>query len=163
MLMFYRLSARTAAPLVLRLVLAVIFLTHDLAKISADTAWGTEWGYLSSPGDRVLQGTIAWGEVVFGGIALGLGVLTRPVALGGAIIQLAAAWFVSLQSPFLTEITAPDPRAGWELNLCLAGICLAVALTGAGNFSVDYLFRRHAKPGGIREAPPEASSLSPVA
>ncbi len=160
--MSYRVRARTAAPLVLRLILGAIFLAHGLAKISTDTGWGTAWDYGSgSPGDRVLQGIVAWGEVVFGGLALGLGVLTRPVALGGALVQFAAAWFVSLGSPFLTEVATPGPRAGWELNLCLAGMCLAVALLGAGHCSVEYLLRRHARPGRIPEAPPGAAS--PVA
>ncbi len=161
--MFYRFSARTAAPLVLRLVLAVIFVTHGVAKISAGTGWGTEWGYLNnSPGERILQGIIPWSELVFG-IALGLGVLTRPVALGGAILQLAAAWFVSLGSPFLTEVATPEPRAGWDLNLCLAGVCLAVVFLGAGGLSIDSLFRHHAQRGRIAEAPSKASPLSPVA
>ena len=161
--MFEQLSTKTVVPLVLRLVLGVIFLVHGLAKISANTAWGTEWYVHNAPWSQVaLQGAIAWGEVLFGGAFLILGFLTRPAALGGMIVQLSAAYYTSIQSSFAYDIYSLSERVGWEFNICLAAMCLAVALLGAGTVSLDHWYL-HCKTKATRKAPAEFSSLAPVA
>jgi uncharacterized membrane protein YphA (DoxX/SURF4 family) len=135
-----------------------------LAKISADTAWGTQWAVQDHFGtDLVMQGAIAWGEVLCGGVFLILGLLTRPAAVGGMIVQLSAAYYTSLQSAFATDIFSLQMRVGWEFNICLAAMCLVVAVMGAGTFSLDHviLHRGQAKP--MRKASTEISSLAPVA
>jgi putative oxidoreductase len=162
--MFEQLSTKTVVPVVLRLVLGAVFLVHGLAKLSPDTAWGTEWSIQHSTwNDRAFQGAVAWGEVVLGGVALILGVLTRPAAVGGLIVQLSAAYYTSLHSSFSTEIFSLEGRVGWEFNLCVAAMCLAVALLGAGTISLDYVFMHRGKAKKMSTAPAAISSLAPVA
>src|SRR5262249_26472537 len=85
--MFDTFAKNTLVPLILRAGLAVIFVFHGLGKVNAETEWGWSW----HPGGQdamagPLQMAVAWGELV-GGIALGLGLLTRLAALGIAAIM----------------------------------------------------------------------------
>src|SRR5262245_34005420 len=88
--MFDTFAKNTLVPLILRAGLAVIFVFHGLGKVNAETEWGWSW----HPGGQdamagPLQMAVAWGELV-GGIALGLGLLTRLAALGIAAIMAGA-------------------------------------------------------------------------
>jgi putative oxidoreductase len=65
----------------------------------------------------------------FGGIALALGFLTRLIALGFVCDMLGAILLVLLPKGF----------SGFELEFLLLGSSVALALTGAGRFSVDAL------------------------
>ena len=65
----------------------------------------------------------------FGGIALLIGLLTRLIALGFVFDMLGAIVLVKLAGGF----------SGYELEFLLCGSSLALALTGAGRFSVDAL------------------------
>jgi len=96
------------------------------------------------------QMAVAWGEVV-GGVALLLGLLTRLSALGMIIIQVGAIATVTWARGFsFTE------GGGYEFNLALLGMCLAVALGGAGHWSVDYCLKQR-KHGAV------ASTATPAA
>ncbi len=63
----------------------------------------------------------------FGGIALLLGLLTRLLAVGFVCDMLGAIVLVQLKRGF----------SAYELEFLLLGSSLALALTGAGRFSVD--------------------------
>jgi uncharacterized membrane protein YphA (DoxX/SURF4 family) len=93
--------------------------------------------------DSSLQLLVAWGELV-GGIALLLGLLTRLAAAGLIIIQIGAICTVTFQHGF-----ASLGGAGYEYNIALIAMCLALVLLGGGALAVDRrLWRR-------REAPAE--------
>jgi putative oxidoreductase len=79
-----------------------------------------------------LQLAVAWGELL-GGAALLLGALTRLSALAMIVIQLGAMWTVTLSKGFSFA-----GGGGYEYNLALLGMCLAVAILGAGSLSVDH-------------------------
>src|SRR6516164_10730166 len=68
----------TLVPLILRLGLAAIFVFHGLGKVNADTNWGSNWNANLPVSQQI---PVAWGELI-GGVALGVGFLTRLAALG---------------------------------------------------------------------------------
>lgn len=69
----------------------------------------------------------------FGGIALALGLLTRPVALF-IVINLSVASFVR---------HAPDPYRVKELPLLFLAIAVMFLCVGAGRFGLDRMIRRN--------------------
>jgi uncharacterized membrane protein YphA (DoxX/SURF4 family) len=84
-----------------------------------------------------VQLLVAWGELV-GGIALLLGLLTRLAALGLIVIQVGAISTVTWEQGF-----SAAGGAGYEYNLALIAMCLAVLAVGAGAWSLDgRLWRR---------------------
>jgi len=182
------------APLVLRLLLAGIFIFHGQGKIfGPDNFWGTRWALnfwtkealppkeLLDPENlsslqHILQKdlnkkvstsdlkhaitvfyknqetrppitleyfwaqlAVAWGELV-GGVALLLGCLTRLAALGLIIIQVGAVVMVTWSKGFFAAV------GGYEYNLALLAMCLALVLQGGGRFAVDRLWVRKPKP-----------------
>jgi putative oxidoreductase len=73
------------------------------------------------------------GAELLGGLALLLG-LGTPLAAGAVIAVLAiAAWVVHRPNGLW------NTNGGYEYPLVLAGAALALAFTGAGRFSFDYL------------------------
>jgi uncharacterized membrane protein YphA (DoxX/SURF4 family) len=81
---------------------------------------------------NVVQYVVTWGELL-GGAALILGLLTRLAALGLLVIQLGAIYFVT--SPLGLS---PAQGVGYEFNLCLVAMCLALVILGGGGWSVDH-------------------------
>jgi uncharacterized membrane protein YphA (DoxX/SURF4 family) len=81
----------------------------------------------------LVQFLVAWGELL-GGAALLLGLLTRWAAAGLIIIQAGAIYMVTWPRGF-----ASITMAGYEYNVVLIAMCLALIFTGAGPFAVDRL------------------------
>jgi len=130
--------------LIVRLVLGVIFFAHGAQKV---------FGWFGGPG---LKGTIAYfkqaldipaaATVVaaliecFGGLAMLVGFLVRPAALGLVIVMLVAVAKVHWKNGlFLNMSMTPGKGHGYEFNLALIGMALAVLVGGAGRYSVDRL------------------------
>jgi uncharacterized membrane protein YphA (DoxX/SURF4 family) len=103
-----------------------------------------------------VQLLVAWGELI-GGLALLLGLLTRAAAAGLLIIQLGAIWTVTGVQGFSVA-----RGGGYEYNLCLLAMCLALILYGGGKMAIDdwYVVRR----GGRKATQPaQAESPAPAA
>ena len=130
--------------LIVRVVLGVIFFAHGAQKV---------FGWFGGNG---LKGTIGYfkqalgipaGATViaaliecFGGLAVLVGVLARPAALGLIVVMLVAISTVHWKNGFfLNWANAPGKGHGYEMNLALIGMALAVVVGGAGRFSVDRL------------------------
>ena len=69
---------------------------------------------------------------LFGGLALILGLLTPIVALLSALWMLSTTWFASskLKKKYV---------GGYELDITLLLAALAIAILGAGTYSLDRL------------------------
>ncbi len=130
--------------LIVRVVLGVIFFAHGAQKV---------FGSFGGPG---LKGTIAYfkqamgipaGATVvaaliecFGGLAMLAGFLARPAALGLVIVMLVAVAKVHWKNGFFLNMSmTPGKGHGYEFNLALIGMALAVLVGGAGRYSVDRL------------------------
>jgi uncharacterized membrane protein YphA (DoxX/SURF4 family) len=176
--MLEALAKDTLAPLVLRLVLAAIFLFHGYTKISGpDNSGGASWANTmwkekeeplpaplmarlseeaqtsirktwvapkeEMPGvlqTHIIQIAVAWGELL-GGVALLVGMLTRLAALGLIVIQAGAMYTVTLGQGF-----SDAAGGGYEYNLALVAMCVAVVLLGPGALSLDRMVRAKPKP-----------------
>ena len=73
-----------------------------------------------------------WSEI-FGGVLLAIGLLTPLAAAIAAAVMIVAAALVHWKNGFFST------GGGYEYNLLLGVAALAVAFTGPGAISVDYL------------------------
>jgi putative oxidoreductase len=152
--MFDWVMKSAVAPLILRLALAAVFIIHGSEMVRPEHQWGATWythaaEARAKPGEppeimeplrtAPAQMAVAWGEFI-GGIALGVGFLTRLAALGLIAIMAGAIYFVHWTHGF--DIT----KGGFEYNVVIIAVCLVLILTGGGTLAVDRFFRLRRKP-----------------
>ena len=139
-----KLARNVLAPLVLRLGLAVVFIFHGMGKLGSDNKWGTGWD--KRPEEQrlspALQAPVAWGEFL-GGVAVGIGFLSRIAALGLIAIMAGAIATVQGQHDFGLHSgpTPGGPPLGYEYNFVLIVLCIGVVLLGTGPLGLDYWIR----------------------
>ncbi len=131
-------SSIDLALLIMRVILGVIFIVHGGQKL---------FGWMGGPGVNGFKmaminlgcahpGQLAWMATlseIGGGVLVLLGLLTP---LAGALIvstMLVAIYIFHFKKGFLAA------KGGYEFNLSLIGLALALVLTGAGRFSIDYV------------------------
>ena len=131
-----KMARNVLAPLVLRLGLAVIFIYHGMTMIGSDKGWGTNWdtsGKLSA----WVQAPVAWGQFL-GGVAVGVGFLSRIAALGLIVIMAGAIAMVHAKHGF--DLRSPS-GPGYEYNFAIIVMCIGVILLGTGPLGLDYWIR----------------------
>lgn len=127
--------------LVVRLALGVVFVAHGGQKVL---------GWFGGPG---LRGTIAGFKGMgippaastlaaftefLGGLALIVGLLARPAAVGLVVIMLVAVAKVHARHGFFLNFAGtPGKGHGIEFNLALIAMALSIVIGGAGVLSVD--------------------------
>ena len=129
--MLTAIAQTTINPLLLRLMVAAIFLFHGLPKVGPDAGWGAGW---NPQLDTATQTAVAWGEVI-GGAALALGFLTRLAALGIIAIMAGAIATVHGQHGFSLA------QGGFEYNAAIIVMCTCLVLGGPGPLAVDRFLR----------------------
>lgn len=130
------LTDNSLTSLALRLPAGIIFVAHGAQKLFGSFGgyglegtgqWmasiGLEPGYLMALG--------AGSAEFFGGIALLVGLLTRPAALMLAITMLVAIIAVHLPNGLFMS------NNGYEFGLALLSISVALMFNGGGRFSLD--------------------------
>jgi putative oxidoreductase len=118
--------------LVVRLALGGVMIGHGIQKAFLNGIPGTQQGFagMGAPLPE-LTGVLVTLLELGGGILVVLGLATRVVALLFAATMVGAALLVHLPNGFY----AAD--GGWELVGLLAALGVALALSGAGRFSID--------------------------
>ncbi len=124
------------APLALRLPVAIIFMAHGAQKLfgwfgghglEGTGQWmasiGLEPGYLMALG--------AGSAEFLGGLALLIGLLTRPAAVALAFTMIVAIVTVHLDNGLFMS------NNGYEFGLALLATSVSLAISGGGRFSAD--------------------------
>lgn len=123
--------------LLLRLALGIVFFVHGSQKLLGwfgGYGWNGTMGYLTQTVHLAspIAGLVILIEF-FAGIALILGFLTRPAALGIALVMLGAAFSVALPNGFFID------KGGVEYVLVLFLVSFFLFINGAGTISIDRL------------------------
>jgi len=129
------------AALVLRLPIGLILSAHGAQKLFG---WFGGYGlegtaqWLASIGIEpgLPMALLAGGAEFFGGLALILGLLTRPAALVTAFTMLVAIVSVHLGNGLFLA------NNGYEFGLALLAATVALTLQGAGRLSLDGLLAK---------------------
>ncbi|MBK1886637.1 MULTISPECIES: DoxX family protein [Marinobacter] len=126
------------ASLVLRVPVGLTLAAHGAQKL-----FGSFGGYgLEGTGQWMasiglepgyLMALMAGGAEFFGGLALVLGLLTRPAAAVIAFAMLVAIFTVHIGNGLFME------NNGYEFGLTLFVVAVALAIQGGGRFAVDNL------------------------
>ena len=116
---------------ILRIVIGIVFIVHGAQKLFVFGIGGVTAGFaqMHIPLPMVAAPLVAIVEFV-GGIALVAGFFTRIAAILLAIDMAGAILFVHGRNGFFMPM-------GYEFALSLMGACVALAIAGPGDYSVD--------------------------
>ena len=136
-------SVFNTLTLLLRLVLGLVILPHGAQKL---LGWFGGYGFKGTIGYLTqtmhipyVFGLLAIITEFFAPLALFLGLLTRPAALGIAVVMVVAALTSHLRNGFFMDWNDSLKGEGFEFHILAAGIALVLVITGGGAWSLDYL------------------------
>jgi putative oxidoreductase len=129
--------------LVVRLALGTVFFAHGAQKT---LGWFGGRGLAATiSGFRQMNippaaATLAALVECVGGLAMIVGFLARPAALGLIVVMLVAIGKVHARHGFFLNFAlTPGKGHGYEFNLALIAMALSILIGGAGLLSVDRL------------------------
>ncbi|MFW9266997.1 DoxX family protein [Pseudomonas sp. NR3] len=126
---------------VLRIVVGIIFTAHGGQKLFGlfggyGLAGTAQWMESIGLAPGYLMATLAGGTEFFAGLALIIGLLARPAALGLTILSLVAIFSVHIGNGLFMA------NNGYEFGLALLAGSIAVLIEGAGKLSADNAIAR---------------------
>ena len=121
---------------VLRIFVGIIFAAHGSQKLfgwfgGGGLAGTAQWMESIGLAPGTLMAALAGGTEFLGGLALIVGLLARPAALGLTFTLLVAIFSVHLHNGLFMA------NNGYEFALALLGGTIAVLFEGAGKVSLD--------------------------
>ena len=121
---------------VLRVLVGIIFAAHGSQKLFGwfggyGLAGTAQWMESIGLAPGTLMALLSGGTEFFAGLALIIGLLARPAALGLTILSLVAIFSVHIHNGLFMA------NNGYEFALALLAGSLAVLLEGAGKLSAD--------------------------
>ncbi|TGN39129.1 DoxX family protein [Marinobacter confluentis] len=139
-------SSAGVAALILRVPVGLILAAHGAQKLFG---WFGGYGldgtgqWMASIGlePGYLMALLAGGAEFFGGLALALGLMTRPAAFVNAIAMLVAIFAVHIGNGLFMA------NNGYEYALTLFVINVAFVIQGGGRFALDNALLRYLSGG----------------
>ena len=121
---------------ILRVFVGIIFAAHGSQKLfgwfgGGGLAGTAQWMESIGLTPGTLMALLSGGTEFFAGLALIVGLLTRPAALGLSFTLLVAIFSVHIHNGLFMA------NNGYEFALALLGGTVAVLLEGAGKLSID--------------------------
>ena len=121
---------------VLRVFVGIIFVAHGSQKLfgwfgGGGLAGTAQWMESIGLTPGTLMALLSGGTEFFAGLALIVGLLARPAALGLSFTLLVAIFSVHIHNGLFMA------NNGYEFALALLGGTVAVLLEGAGKLSID--------------------------
>ena len=121
---------------VLRVFVGIIFAAHGSQKLfgwfgGGGLAGTAQWMESIGLAPGTLMALLSGGTEFFGGLALIVGLLARPAALGLSFTLLVAIFSVHIHNCLFMA------NNGYEFALALLGGTVAVLFEGAGKLSID--------------------------
>lgn len=134
------------AAIVLRVPVGIILIAHGAQKLFG---WFGGYGlegtgqWMASIGlePGYLMALLAGSAEFFGGLALVIGMLTRPAAAVSAFTMLVAIFSVHIDHGLFMS------NNGYEYALALFAATLALMIQGAGSYSVDNMVAKNVSGG----------------
>jgi putative oxidoreductase len=134
------------APLILRLMLAIVMFPHGAQKV---LGWFGGYGFagtmkyftesLHIPAGLALLAIVA---EFAGSLALVFGLLSRVAAFGIGVTIAVAAVMVHLPHGFFMNWFGNQKGEGFEFHLLLVAMAAAVVIQGGGKWAVDSVLSR---------------------
>ncbi len=134
-------SNATWSTLALRLPIGLTFMAHGAQKLfGMFGGYGLEgtgqWMDSIGLGPGFLMALLAGSAEFFGGLAILIGLLTRPAALLLAFTMVVAIFSVHFENGLFMS------NNGYEFGLALLAASVALAISGAGNLALDNELKR---------------------
>ena len=131
--------------LVVRVGLGVVFFAHGAQKVFG---WFGGAGLRATVAGFARMGipapaaTAAALVELLGGLAMLVGLLVRPAAVGLIVVMLVAMLTVHRQHGFFMNWFGNQSGEGYEYHVLALGVAAALVIGGAGRWSVDALIAR---------------------
>ena len=142
-------TSDSAAATVLRLALGIVMFAHGAQKA---LGWFGGYGIEGTMGFLTQTIGLPWLVAalvivieLFGSLALILGVLTRPAALGIAAVMVGAVATVHAKVGFFMDWNGQIAGEGFEFHILAVAMAVALLLLGGGAFSIDRALTRKAR------------------
>jgi putative oxidoreductase len=161
MLAYIRRPHADLAALILRMGLGFLFIGYGYIKINQEHA-------ISEYMSLATQQAVGWAELICG-ILLASGLLTRLAALVLIADMVGAITMVTGKRDFFglsMEVHGETFKPGFEYNIIIIAICLALVALGSGWFSLDQLIfnrrKRDASTPAVIAPSSQAQNIPPA-
>lgn len=129
-------SKSTYSTLALRIPIGIVFMAHGAQKLFGwFGGYGLEgtgqWMASIGLGPGMLMAFLAGSGEFFGGLAILLGILTRPAAAVLSVTMLVAIFAVHFEHGLFMS------NGGYEFALALLAASVSLMMSGAGKLSID--------------------------
>ena len=129
------------AALILRIILGVVFFPHGMQKLLGwyGGLWfsGTMHMFTTNMGIPTLFAFLAIMAEGLGSLGLLTGLLTRVAAFGITVNMIVAVTMVHWQNGFFMNWFGNQKGEGFEYNLLVIAIGIALMIRGGGALSID--------------------------